>query len=131
MGTPATEIADFIQQYVKQKETSSTACVRSTGEKGYHSVESGARHHFVIGLVIDLDDKTVQMQITKGHHYQALALVSMTMGNLKSQMFCNSAAVGNRCLHHGTTVCECSLQYVISGVQTCTSASQADLSACL
>ncbi len=73
MSTPATEIADFIQQYVKQQETYQTACFRSTGEKGYHSVESGARHHFIIGLVIDLDDKTVQMQITKGHHYQALA----------------------------------------------------------
>ena len=73
MGTQATEIADFFQSYVKQQETSSTACVRSTGEKRYHSVESGARHHFIIGLVIDLDDNTVQMQITKGHHYQALA----------------------------------------------------------
>ena len=73
MSTSGTEIADFIQQYVRQQETCYTACFRSTGEKGYHSVESGARYHFIIGLVIDLDDKTVQMQITKGHHYQALA----------------------------------------------------------
>ena len=34
-----------------------------TGEKGYHSVASGARHHLIIGLVINLDDKTVQMDI--------------------------------------------------------------------
>ena len=73
MSTSSSEIADFIQQYVRQQETCYTACFRSTGEKGYHSVESGARYHFIIGLVIDLDDKTVQMQITKGHHYQALA----------------------------------------------------------
>ena len=44
-----------------------------TGEKGYHSVDSGARYHFIIGLIIDLHDKTVQMNITKGHYYQALA----------------------------------------------------------
>ena len=73
MSTPAKEISDFIQEYVRQQEVYPTACSRSTGEKGYHSVESGARHHFIIGLVIDIDDKTVQMQITKGHHYQALA----------------------------------------------------------
>ena len=36
------------------------------GEKGYHSVDSTARHHFIIGLVIDLNDKTTQMNITKG-----------------------------------------------------------------
>ena len=40
-----------------------------TWEKGYHSVSSGARHHFIIGLVIDLDDKTVQINITKGHYF--------------------------------------------------------------
>ena len=44
-----------------------------TGEKGYHSVDSGARYHFIIGLVIDLHDKTVQTNITIGHYYQALA----------------------------------------------------------
>lgn len=49
------------------------ACFRLTGEKPYHSVESGARHHFIIGLVIELDDKTVRMDITKGHYVQALA----------------------------------------------------------
>ena len=44
-----------------------------TGEKGYHSVDSCARYHFIIGLIIELHDKTVQMNITKGHYYQALA----------------------------------------------------------
>ncbi len=73
MSTPATEVADFIQQFVKQQESYQGACFRMTGEKGYHSVVSGARHHFIIGLVIDLDDKTVQMEITKGHYFQALA----------------------------------------------------------
>lgn len=73
MSTPATEVADFIQQFVEQREGYHRACFSLTGEKGYHSVESGARHHFVIGLIIDLDDKTVQMEITKGHHFQALA----------------------------------------------------------
>ena len=68
-----TEVADFIQQFVKQQESYQGACFRLTGEKGHHSVESGARHHFFIGLVIDLDDKTVQMEITKGHYVQALA----------------------------------------------------------
>ncbi len=43
-----------------------------TGEKGYTSVKPGSRYHFIIGLVIDLGEKTVQMEIT-GHHYQALA----------------------------------------------------------
>ena len=44
-----------------------------TGEKGYPSASSGARHHFIIGLVIDLNDKTVQVNITKGHYFVALA----------------------------------------------------------
>ena len=35
-----------------------------TGEKRYHSVNSGARHDFIIWLAIDLDDKTVQMNFT-------------------------------------------------------------------
>ena len=73
MSTPATEVADFIQQFVKQQETYQGACFSLTGEKAYHSVESGSRHHLVIGLVIDLDDKTVQVEITKGHHIHALA----------------------------------------------------------
>ena len=47
--------------------------MKLTGEKGYHSVDSGARYHFIIGLIIDLDDKTVQMEITEGHYFQALA----------------------------------------------------------
>ena len=46
---------------------------RLTGTKGYYSVEAGSRYHFIIGLVIDSEDKTVQMQITEGHHHQALA----------------------------------------------------------
>ena len=73
MSTSATEVADFIQQFVKQQEGYQGACFSLTGEKGYHSVESGARHHFIIGLIIDLDDKKVQMEITKGHYIQALA----------------------------------------------------------
>ena len=44
-----------------------------TGEKGYKSVDSGSRYHFIIGLVIGSGRKTVQMEITKGHHYQCLA----------------------------------------------------------
>ena len=36
-------------------------------------MESGATHHFLKVLVIDLYDKTVQMEITKGHYVQALA----------------------------------------------------------
>ena len=44
-----------------------------TGEKGYHSLDSTTRHHFIIGLVIDLDDKTVPMNITKRHCFIALA----------------------------------------------------------
>ena len=72
MGTAATEISDFIQQFVHQQQFCQEACMM-TGEKGYHSVDSGARHHFIIGLVIDLDDKTVQMNITKGHSFIALA----------------------------------------------------------
>ena len=39
-----------------------------TGEKGYKSVKPGSRYHFIIGLVIDLGEKTVQMEITTGHH---------------------------------------------------------------
>ena len=73
MSTPAVEIADFIQQFVKQQQSDQGSCVKLTGEKGYHSVYSGARHHFIIGLVIDLDDKTIRMEITKGHYFQALA----------------------------------------------------------
>ena len=52
-------IADFIQQSVKQQASYQGACVKLSGEKGYQSVDSGARHHVIIGLVIDLDDKTV------------------------------------------------------------------------
>ena len=44
-----------------------------TGEKGYHSVDSGARYHFIKLLVIDLHDKTVQTNIPTGHYHQALA----------------------------------------------------------
>ena len=44
-----------------------------TGEKAYRSIDSGARYHFIIDLIVDLHDKTVQMNITKGHYYQALA----------------------------------------------------------
>ena len=73
MSTPATEVADFIQRFVKQQESVQGACFRLTGEKGYHSAESGARHHLFIGLVIDLNDKTFQMEITKGHYVQAVA----------------------------------------------------------
>ncbi len=73
MSTPATEVIDFIQQFVEQQEGYQGACFSLTSEKGYYSVESGARHHFVTGLIIHLDDKTVQMEITKGHHIQALA----------------------------------------------------------
>ena len=73
MSTPSAEVADFIQQFVEQQEGYQGACFSLTGEKGYHSIISGARHHFVIGLIIDLDDKTVQTEITKGHHIQALA----------------------------------------------------------
>jgi len=72
MSTAATEIADFIQLFVRQQQCCQGACMM-TGEKGYHSVDAGARHHFIIGLVIDLDDKTVQMNITKGHYFIALA----------------------------------------------------------
>ena len=82
MSTPATEVAGFIQQFVKQQENYHGACFRLTGEKGYHSVESGARHHFIIGLVIDLDDKTVRMDITKGHYVQALAPLQQSVLDL-------------------------------------------------
>ncbi len=34
---------------------------------------SGSRFHFITGLVIALRRKAVQMDITKGHHYRALA----------------------------------------------------------
>ena len=74
MSTSATEIANFIQQYVKQQQCHHGARIMGlTGEKGYHSVDSGARYDFIIGLVIDLHDKTVQTNITIGHYYQALA----------------------------------------------------------
>ncbi len=73
MSTPATEVADFIQQFVQQQQCPQGACMMLTEEKEYHSVDSGARHHFIIGLVIDLDDKTIQMDITKGHCFIALA----------------------------------------------------------
>ncbi len=43
------------------------------GEKGHHSVDSGARHQFIIELVIDLNDSTVQKDISKGHCFIALA----------------------------------------------------------
>lgn len=36
-------------------------------------MDSGARDHFVIGLVVDLDSKTVHMNINKEHHFIALA----------------------------------------------------------
>jgi len=72
MGTSSAEIADFIQQFVKQ-QSQQGAVGKLTGEKGYKSVESGSRYHFIIGLVIDIGSNTVQMEITKGHHYQALA----------------------------------------------------------
>lgn len=63
MSTPATDISDLIQQFVKlkQQERHQGACVKLTGERGYHSVNSAARHHFIVGLVMDLDDTTVQM----------------------------------------------------------------------
>ena len=73
VSTPATEVADFMQQFVKQQEGYQGACFSLTGEKGYYSVESGARHHFVVGLIIDLENKTVHTEIIKGHHTQALA----------------------------------------------------------
>ena len=76
MGTAATEISDFIQQFVHQQQFCQEACVM-TGEKGYHSVDSGAEHPFIIGLVIDLDDKTVQMNITKGHSFMIIALAPL------------------------------------------------------
>ncbi|DBA77425.1 TPA: hypothetical protein ACH3X1_009257 [Trebouxia sp. C0004] len=63
---------DFIQQFVKQ-QSQQGAMGKLTGEKGYKSVGSGSRYHFIIGLVIDSGSKTVQMEITKGHHYQCLA----------------------------------------------------------
>lgn len=73
MCTSSTEIADFIQQVVKQ-QCQPAACLGGlTGEKGFQSVESAPEYHFIIGLVIDCHDRTVQMHITKGHHYQALA----------------------------------------------------------
>jgi len=73
MSTPASDIADFIQQFVQQQQCHQGASMMLTGEKGYHSVDSGARHHFIIGLVMHLDDKTVQMHITTGHCFTALA----------------------------------------------------------
>lgn len=73
MCTSSTEIADFIQQVVKQ-QCQPAACLGGlTGEKGFQSVESAPEYHFIIGLVIDCHERTVQMHITKGHHYQALA----------------------------------------------------------
>ncbi len=72
MSTSSAEIAKFIQQFVKQ-QSQQGAVGKLTGEKGYKTVESGSRYHFIIGLVIDSGSKTVQMEITKGHHYQALA----------------------------------------------------------
>ena len=63
----------FIQQFVEQQKTYLGACFNLTGEKGYRSVGSGSRHHFIKGLVIHLDDKAVQTEITKGQHTQALA----------------------------------------------------------
>ena len=72
MGISAAEIADFIEQFVNQ-QSQQGAVGKLTGEKRYKSVESGSRYHFVIGLLIDSGSKTVQMEIAKGHHYQALA----------------------------------------------------------
>ena len=72
MGTSSAEIADFIEQFVKQ-QSQQGAVGKLTGEKRYKSVESGSRYHFVIGLVIDSGSKTIQMEIAKGHHYQCLA----------------------------------------------------------
>lgn len=66
MSNPAGEIADFIHKFVKQQENSQGASLLLTDEKGYQSIESGAGHHFIVNLVIDLGDKTVQMDITKG-----------------------------------------------------------------
>lgn len=64
---------DCIQQVVKQ-QCQPAACLGGlTGEKGFQSVESAPEYHFIIGLVTDCHDRTVQMHITKGHHYQALA----------------------------------------------------------
>ncbi len=63
------------------------------------------------------DERTIPCLSVSAKHNGS---VSMTMGNLKSQMFCE-----------GTAVCKCSLHYAISGVQTCTCASKADLSSCL
>lgn len=47
MSTAATEIAVFIQQFVQQQQCCQGACV--TGKKGHYSVDSGARHHCIIG----------------------------------------------------------------------------------
>ena len=74
MSTSFAEIVNIIQQFVTQQQSQQGACVgKLTGKKGYKSVESGSRYHFITGLVIDSGSKTVQMEITKGHHYQCLA----------------------------------------------------------
>ena len=39
------------------------------------------RYHFIIGLVADSGSNTVQMEITKGHHYHALAPVHQYVRN--------------------------------------------------
>ncbi len=75
--TAASDIADFIQQYVKEQEkcqvSDGSFASKMTGEKGYQSVESRPKCHFIIGLVINVYDKTVHLIIMKAHHYQALA----------------------------------------------------------
>ncbi len=62
MSTSPAEIADFIQQFVKQQNQQG-AVGKLTGEKEYKSVESGSRYHFIIGLVIDSGSKTVQISL--------------------------------------------------------------------
>ena len=73
MSTSSAESANLIQRFAKQQSQQGACVGKLIGEKGYTSVKPGSRYHFIIGLVIDLGEKTVQMEITTGHHYQALA----------------------------------------------------------
>ncbi len=62
MSTPATEVIDFIQQFVEQQEGYQGACFSLAGEKGYYSVGFRSKTSLCRRLIIDLDDKTVQME---------------------------------------------------------------------
>lgn len=98
-----------------------------TGEKGYKRMDSGSRYHFLRGLVIDSGSKTVQMEITKGHHNQCLAplhqYVLVSLGFERGTCPVFSYEHVNAVMHHSKLAADVidtllSLQQATSSIRT-------------